>query len=338
MTTPIVAIMGDGQMGLFLAMALHERGASARLWGAFPEHIARLAANRNRPERLPEATISQDVLITADESEALRGAMIVISATPTQFLHDVWTRLGKHLEPGASIVSVSKGVEIGSLKRPSEVIADAIGSTDMIDRVCVLSGPTIATELAQRQPATMLASAKDQQLTTSVQELLTLPWLRIYTNDDPLGVELAGAVKNVIALAAGIADGLQLGYNAKSALLARGLAEMARLGTAMGASLDTFFGIAGLGDLATTCFCPHGRNRTCGERLGKGESLDAILASMTSVVEGVPTAKAVLALARKHGVEMPIAETVHEILFDGLPPRDAIAQLMERSPKPERIV
>jgi glycerol-3-phosphate dehydrogenase (NAD(P)+) len=332
-----VAIMGDGQMGLVLASALHERGARTRLWGAFPDRVASLNERREEPDRLPGLTVPSDVLITADEREAMSGAMIVISAVPTQYLADVWARIGKHLQNGAGIVSVSKGIEVGTLRRPSQVIADAIGTSCIIQRVCVLSGPTIATELAARQPATMLASATDDELATAVQELLTLSWLRIYTNDDPLGVELAGAVKNVIALAAGIADGMQLGYNAKSALLARGLAEMARLGTAMGASLDTFFGIAGLGDLATTCFCPHGRNRTCGERLGKGESLDAILASTNSVVEGVPTAKGVLALARKQHIEMPITQTVHDILFEGLAPRNAIAQLMERSPKPERI-
>lgn len=325
-------------MGLVLASALAQRGAEARLWGAFPENIATLARLREEPQRLPGLKIAQEVRITANEAEALDGADVAISAIPTQFLDAVWKRIGKHLAPGACVVSVSKGIEIGTLRRPSEIIANAIGTPNMIDRVCVLSGPTIATELAMRLPATMLASAADQQLTTTIQDLLTLPWLRIYTNDDPLGVELAGAVKNVIALAAGVADGLKLGYNTKSALLARGLAEMARLGTAMGASLDTFFGIAGLGDLATTCFCPDGRNRSCGERLGKGESLDSILKSMNSVVEGVPTAKALLEVAEKHDVEMPITQTVHAILFEGLSPRDAIAQLMERSPKPERIV
>ena len=332
-----VAIMGDGQMGLVMAMALHERGAAPRLWGAFPEHLAELEAHRDSPPRLPEARLDAGILITPDESTALRGAAVVISAIPTQYMRDVWTRIGKHIEPDAIIISVSKGIEIGTMLRPSEVIASAVHQPQQIDRICVLSGPTIATELAHRQPATMLASARDQSLTIRVQQLLTLPWLRIYTNDDPLGVELAGAVKNVIALAAGMADGLGLGYNAKSALLARGLAEMARLGSAMGASLDTFFGIAGLGDLATTCFCPHGRNRICGERLGKGEKLESILESMSSVVEGVPTAKAVVALARRHKVEMPIAEAVHRILFAGLSPRDALPQLMQRSPKQEKI-
>lgn len=324
-------------MGLMLTMALEEAGAAPRLWGAFPEHVARLDAHRDKPERLPEISIPADVLMTADEVQAMRGAPVVISAIPTQHLREVWRRIGPHLGSEAIVVSVSKGIEIDTMLRPSEVIAEAVGQRGLLDRICVLSGPTIATELAQRLPATMLASASDESLARAVQDLLTLPWLRIYTNDDPLGVELAGAMKNVIAIAAGIAEGMNLGYNATSALLARGIAEMARLGVAMGASPETFFGIAGLGDLATTCFCPHGRNRTCGERLGKGETLDAILASTSSVVEGVPTSKAVLALARKHGVEMPISDTVHQILFEGLPPSEAITQLMERSPKPERI-
>ncbi len=332
-----VAIIGDGQMGLVLAAALHEHGARPRLWGAFPEHLAELEKHRDRPPRLPDAKLDPSIRITADEQEALRGAPIVISAIPTQFLRETWTRIGRCLEPDAVIVSVSKGIEIGTLLRPSEVIAQAVGTAKLLDQICVLSGPTIAAELAQRQPATMLASAKCETLAHRVQELLTLPWLRIYTNDDPLGVELAGAVKNVIALAAGMADGLGLGYNAKSALLARGVAEMARLGKAMGASLDTFFGIAGIGDLATTCFCPEGRNRSCGERLGRGEKLEAVLKSMTSVVEGVPTAKAVLALAHRLSIDMPITQVVNRVLFDGLSPRDAIPQLMERSPKPERI-
>lgn len=324
-------------MGLVLACAVHEHGGEARLWGVFPERIAGLARSREEPDRLPCLRLPPEVKVTADEAQAMRDADVVISAIPTQYLHDVWTRIGTHLPDGVTIVSVSKGVEIGSLRRPSQVIADAIGTARSSERICVLSGPTIAGELARRLPAIMLASASDQRRAEEIQNLLTLPWLRIYTNEDPIGVELAGAVKNVIALAAGVADGLQLGYNAKSALLARGLAEMARLGLAMGASLDTFFGIAGLGDLATTCFCPEGRNRSCGERLGRGESLEAILGSMTSVVEGVPTTKAVLQMARTRGIEMPICETVHAILFEKMAPRDAISHLMERSAKQERI-
>jgi len=200
-----------------------------------------------------------------------------------------------------------------------------------------LSGPTIAAELAKRLPATMVAAADDITTAARVQELFGASWMRIYRLDDLVGVEIAGATKNVIALAAGMIDGLQLGFNAKSALLSRGLAEIARLGAAMGARVDTFFGVAGVGDLATTCFCPEGRNRTCGERLGRGETLDSILESTSSVVEGVATTRSVAQLAADRGVDMPITAAVQEVLFNKLSPRDAIPTLMTREPKAEKI-
>jgi glycerol-3-phosphate dehydrogenase (NAD(P)+) len=202
---------------------------------------------------------------------------------------------------------------------------------------CVLSGPTIATELVRRQPAVMVSSSSDETVATRMQELFDVPWLRIYTHGDPLGVELAGALKNVIAIAAGICDGMQLGDNAKSAMLARGLAEISRLGVAMGAELETFFGIAGVGDLATTCFSPHGRNRTCGERLGRGETVDTITETMGSVVEGVPTTKAVRLLAQEHGVEMPISNVMYSVLFEELSITDAIRVLMSRDLRAEQL-
>jgi len=190
--------------------------------------------------------------------------------------------------------------------------------------------------LARCLPATVCAASDVEDLARLVQQAFTTHWFRVYTNNDLLGVELAGAAKNVIAIAAGILDGLQAGNNAKSALLSRGLAEITRLGLAMGASKDTFFGIAGVGDLATTCFSPTGRNRTCGEQLGKGRKLDDVLAGMTSVVEGVPTTKAVLALAQKYRVEMPITQAVYQVLFEGLNPIEGISRLMSREPKAER--
>jgi glycerol-3-phosphate dehydrogenase (NAD(P)+) len=183
----------------------------------------------------------------------------------------------------------------------------------------------------------MVSSSSDDGVASTIQDLFDVPWLRIYTHGDPLGVELAGALKNVIAVAAGICDGMKLGDNAKSAMLARGLAEIARLGVAMGAQLETFFGIAGVGDLATTCFSPYGRNRTCGERLGKGEKLDEITSSMGSVVEGVPTTKAVKVLSEQYDVDMPIAATMHEVLFGGLEIQDAIVALMSRDLRAEQL-
>jgi glycerol-3-phosphate dehydrogenase (NAD(P)+) len=334
----LAAIVGDGQMGLVLADALTERGIPVRLWGPFPEDIQTLAATR-RSRRLPDFVLPGAVEVTADDSAALPGASWIINAIPTQFIRRVWQRVGGHAPAAAPVLCVSKGIENETLLRPTQVIADSLGepAESSTRSMCALSGPTVAAELARRLPAAMVAASEDAPLAREAQDLLDVPWLRIYRLDDAVGVELAGATKNVIALAAGMADGLGVGDNAKSALLARGLAEIARLGVALGAKVDTFFGIAGVGDLATTCFSPSGRNRTCGERLGRGESLEAILESTVSVVEGVATTRSVMALARRHEVEMPITAAVHAILFESLDPQAAIRALMQRERKAERI-
>ncbi len=328
-----IAIIGDGQMGLVLADALAGRGLQVSLWGPFEEAVDSLASTRQSP-RLPGFDVSDEILVSPDAAEVLDGANVAMNAIPTQFIRGVWERLSRHVPHGMPVASVAKGIELGTLLRPTQVIEQMLGGSSS---TCVLSGPTIATELARHQPAAMVASSDDHDLALAVQDLFDVPWLRVYTHGDPVGVELAGATKNVIAIAAGICDGMQLGDNAKSAMLARGLAEISRLGTAMGAALDTFFGIAGVGDLATTCFSPHGRNRTCGERLGRGEDLDSITESTGSVVEGVPTTKAVMELARRHQIEMPISEAVNDVLFSGLAIVDALERLMSRDLKAERL-
>ncbi|MCZ6734722.1 MAG: NAD(P)-dependent glycerol-3-phosphate dehydrogenase [Planctomycetota bacterium] len=337
--TEQVAIVGDGQMGLVLAGVLAERGVGVRLWGRSEERVGELAATRRSPRRLPGFVLPQAVEVTADHEALLAGASIIVSAIPTQFIRSAWKRLEPYIPTGAPVVSVSKGIENDTLLRPTQVIADATGDDpdDPSRPMCALSGPTIAAELADRLPATMVAASRDAAVARRVQELISTPWLRTYRHDDLIGVEIAGATKNVIALAAGMIDGLAVGYNAKSALLARGLAEIARLGAAMGAKVDTFFGVAGVGDLATTCFSPQGRNRSCGEQIGRGESLDSILSSTASVVEGVATTRSVVQLARARGVEMPITLAVYAILFDGLAPGDAIEALMRRERKAEVI-
>lgn len=331
-----VAVIGDGQMGIVLAMILDFGQAPVTLWGRSAEHIVNLQRHRMSERHLPGVRIPETITITANEDEALRDADLVVCAVPTQFIRPVFKRFAGRILPGVGVVSASKGIENGTLLRPTCVIAEVIG--DGADReYATLCGPTIAEELTHRLPATMVAACASHDFAVAVQALFTTPWMRIYTLTDLLGVELAGATKNVIAIAAGIVDGLQLGYNAKSALLARGLAEITRLGVAMGASAETFFGIAGVGDLATTCFSPVGRNRSCGEALGRGRSLAEYLHSTQSVVEGVATTQSVMALARQHQVEMPITEAVHAVLFEDLPPKQAIAMLMERESKPERI-
>jgi len=328
-----VAVIGDGQMGLVLADALQSRGLDVRLWGPFQEGVDQLRIDRTSP-RLPDFTLDQSVEVTADGEEALEGIDVAINAIPTQFIRAVWSGLERHLPDGVSVGCVAKGIELETHLLPTQIIEEAIGNNHA---TCVLSGPTIATELVRRQPAVLVSSSINQNVATQMQELFDVPWLRIYTHCDPLGVELAGALKNVIAIAAGICDGMQLGDNAKSAMLARGLAEISRLGVAMGATLETFFGIAGVGDLATTCFSPHGRNRTCGERLGMGEDLNTITETMGSVVEGVPTTRAVQALSKKYGVEMPISAAMYSVLFENLSIEDAIGTLMTRDVRAEEL-
>ncbi|MCC6681560.1 MAG: NAD(P)-dependent glycerol-3-phosphate dehydrogenase [Phycisphaeraceae bacterium] len=337
-----IAIIGDGSMATVLAMLLDSRGFAVTIWGAFPDYIDALIQTRENRRYLPGYRLPQAIRFTADPAAVFDGADLIVSAIPTQFIRPTWTKLAEHLPQGVGIVSVAKGIETDTLLRPTQVIADVIaGTADDPDRaarpLASMCGPSVAHELARCLPATVCAACDDETFAQRVQEMFTTQWFRVYTHDDLLGVELAGATKNVIALAAGIIDGLQAGNNAKSALLSRGLAEITRLGVAMGASAQTFFGLTGVGDLATTCFSPTGRNRTCGEQLGKGRKLDDVLAGIPGVVEGVPTTKAVVRLAQKYRVEMPITEAVNAVLFESMDPIEAIGRLMSRRMKSERI-
>lgn len=308
------------------------------LWGHAEEEAGVLSQTR-RSDRLAEYELPARVRVAMSDREALEHAGLIVCAVPVQFIRETFQRLRPHVPRGAGIVSVSKGIENETLLRPTQVIADVLqDDPDASPRhLGVLSGPTIAAELVRCLPAAMVSAGDDERFTRRVQHLFSTQWLRVYTHPDLLGVELAGAMKNVIAIAAGVLDGLKVGYNAKSALLARGLAEITRLGVAMGASSETFFGIAGVGDLATTCFSPEGRNRSCGEALGRGESLKAYLKRTRSVVEGVATTRSVVDLAQKYKVEMPITSAVHGVLFDGVDPIEAIGRLMTRELKRERV-
>ncbi len=340
-----ITIIGDGSMATVCALLLESRGLDVTMWGFNAEYVAKLIQTRDNTRYLPGYRLPQRIALTADDAAAFDGAQLIVNAIPTQFVRSAWTRLaaGGGVQPGVPIVSVAKGIEQDTLLRPTQIIADALtqGGVDTLDGpprpVAALSGPSVADELARCLPATVCAAADDEELARAVQHTFTTHWFRVYTNTDLLGVELAGATKNVIALAAGILDGLQAGNNAKSALLSRGLAEITRLGVAMGARAETFFGLTGVGDLATTCFSPTGRNRTCGEQLGKGRKLDDVLKSIPGVVEGVPTTKAVVQLADRYKVEMPITAAVNHVLFEGLDPLEAIGRLMSRQLKPERV-
>jgi len=337
-----VSIVGDGSMATVCALLLDGKGVQVTMWGAFAAHIEGLIQTRRNTKYLPATPIPESISLTANDATALQEADLIVSAVPVQFMRPVWTRLAAHTPAGVPIASVSKGIENDTLLRPTQIIADVLGQAvddpDGSPRpMGAISGPSVAEELSRNLPATVCAASDDEAFCKALQATFTTDWFRVYTNNDMLGVELAGATKNVIALAAGILDGLQAGINAKSALLARGLAEITRLGVAMGARPDTFFGIAGVGDLATTCFSPTGRNRSCGEELGKGRKVDDVLATMKGVVEGVPTTRSVVELAEKHRVEMPITQAVYRVLFDGLDPLEAIGQLMTREAKHERV-
>lgn len=337
-------MLGDGQMGLVCAALLAEQippeglPHTVTLWGNNPDESSLLEQSR-RSARLEGFQLPRSVRVTADPGRALDGADAIVSAIPTQYLRGVWERLAPHTPREAGVISVAKGIENATLLRPSQVILETLGNSaaQTPPRIAALSGPTIAAELARRLPATMVAASGDPDFAATVQRLFTCGWLRVYTNTDLTGVELAGATKNVIAIAAGILDGLHAGHNAKSALLARGLAEITRLGAAMGARQETFFGVAGVGDLATSCFSPEGRNRSLGEALGRGETLDRYLARTRSVVEGVATTRSVVDLASRLGVDMPIAASVHAVLFEGMDPIRGITTLMSREPKAERV-
>ncbi len=348
-----VTTVGDGAMATVCSQIIAGKaspGAAVEvvIWGRDGARLSVMEAERENKRYLPGMKLAANVRFDADPRGAFAGASLILCAVPTQYMRAALGQLKAHIPAGVPILSVAKGIEIETLRRPSEIILDVLGERP----VAALSGPNIAGELARKLPATMVVAAEssvagstaaglasgrgaDETLARQVQELFTTSFLRVYRNDDLLGVELAGALKNVIAIAAGILDGMRAGNNAKAALLTRGLVEITRLGVILGAQAETFAGLAGLGDLVTTCFSPEGRNRTFGERIGRGESLERVLESMVGVVEGMPTCKSVVAIARRWGVEMPICEGLHAVLFEGRDPQSQLADLMSRELKRE---
>ena len=337
---PVAAILGLGQMALACAGMLIDAGVASdvRMWGHTEAEADELIQTR-RSSKLPGFVLPETVRVAHDPGAVLPGADLLVSAVPVQATRGAWAAVRDSVPGRAGVVSVAKGIESATIRRPTQIIAGALADDpDAPARpMGCLSGPTIAAELARCLPATMVAASEDEAFAAMVQRCFSTSYMRIYTHRDLLGVELAGATKNVIAIAAGILDGLQAGANAKSALLARGLAEIARLGAAMGASPETFFGIAGVGDLATTCFSPEGRNRQCGEALGRGTPLGEHLARTGHVVEGVATTGSVVALAAKYRVDMPITGAVHAVLEENTDPVTAIAGLMNRELKDEHV-
>jgi glycerol-3-phosphate dehydrogenase (NAD(P)+) len=318
-------------MGTALALLFGKASADVRLWCRDSGHAEQFARTRFNERHLPGIRVPGSAKITAVAAQAVHGADLIVAAVPTSHLRATLAKLAPELPPGVPVLSVVKGIEYGTFARPSQIILEELGPRC----VSVLSGPSHAEELARGLPASVVVSGTDDSLNCRIRDDLSHEAFRVYTSSDALGVELAGALKNIVGIAAGICDGLGSGDNAKAALLTRGLVEVARLGIDLGARLETFYGLAGVGDVVTTCYSPYGRNRAVGERIGRGETLERVLGEMVNVAEGVPTTRSVHFLALERGVEMPITSQLYQILFEGKPPRSAVAELMVRVPKVE---
>jgi len=327
-----VCIIGDGGWGTALSIEVFKKGLKVSMWGVFEDYIETLSKSRENIKFLKGVKIPGEIEITPSLEIALEGADTVILAVPSKYLRSVLQQLKKFGLEKTLLISAAKGIESDTLLRMSEVIEDVLGKDK---RIAAISGPSIAVEVAKEMPTAIVASSREPALAKKVQEILTGQRLRVYTSDDLIGVELGGALKNIIAIAAGISDSLGFGTNTKSAILTRGLAEITRLGVAMGARPVTFSGVSGIGDLITTCISPYSRNRWFGEMLGKGRKVKEIVAETEMVVEGVTTAKSAYQLSQKFGVDMPITREIYNVIYNEKSPRDVVKDLMLRSPKPE---
>jgi len=326
-------VVGAGAWGTALGMVLAGEGHDVTIW-SYEEDVA-ASINAGRGNRyLAGVELPSNMRADTDLRSALAGAGLVVSAAPSQFVRRVMAEAAPALPADALLVSASKGIELGTLLRMDEVLTEVLPSPVM-DRFCVLSGPSFAAEVARGAPTAVVVASRSEEARVQVRDAFMTPTFRVYTGTDVIGVELGGALKNVVALAAGATAGLGYGHNTLAALITRGLAEMTRLGVAAGAEKATFYGLAGVGDLVLTCTGSLSRNRTVGYRLGQGESLQDILSDMTAVAEGVKAAEAVRELARRYGVEMPITEQMYAIVHEGKSPSDALRALMSREPKAE---
>jgi glycerol-3-phosphate dehydrogenase (NAD(P)+) len=327
-----IAVMGAGSWGTAFSLVLSDAGNRVTMWARRPELAEAISHEHRNVDYLPDVELSTTIRAVSDAQEAMAGAQFVVLAVPSQSLR---ANLGTwHLPDDAVVVSLAKGIELGTGMRMSEVIAE-VGQVPP-ERIAVVSGPNLAREIALRQPSASVVASVSEQTAEALQVACHTPRFRAYTNTDVVGCELGGATKNVIALAVGMAQGLGLGDNSTASVITRGLAEITRLGVALGAHPYTFSGLAGLGDLVATCSSPLSRNRTFGEELGRGRTVAEISASTRQVAEGVKSCASIQALAAARGVEMPIVEAVAAVIAGQLSPRDMIDALMSRSAKPER--
>lgn len=328
-----IGVIGSGTWGTALAVLLTGNGHEVELWSAVPAEVEALTATRRHPN-LGDTPIPEKIRVTGDLEQAMKDKELLVLSVPSVYVRETAHRMAPFLKEGQVITNVAKGIEDTTLKNLSEIIEEELPAA----RVTVLSGPSHAEEVSRGLPTTCVAGAHRRQDAELVQNLFMSPVFRVYTSPDMLGIELGGALKNVIALAAGIADGLGCGDNTKAALITRGIAEITRLGTAMGGSPETFSGLTGIGDLIVTCASMHSRNRRAGILIGKGYTMDEAMKEVKMVVEGVYSARAARALSKKYQVSMPIVEQVNEVLFDGKPVKDALYDLMLRDRRAENAL
>ncbi len=327
-----ISIIGDGGWGTALSVALSAKEPEITLWGFFKDYIESAAKTRENVKFLKGVKIPRNVNMTASLDSAINGSDVVILAIPSKYLRSVLAEVKKTAADGKVYISATKGIESDTLMRMSEVVADVLGKDA---KIAAVSGPSIAIEVAKGLPTTLVAASEDAVLAAKTRDALMCATLRVYTTTDVTGVELGGSLKNIIAIAAGISDCLGFGTNTKAAILTRGLAEITRLGVAMGARQETFAGLSGIGDLITTCISSYSRNRWFGEMLGSGKSAKDIVDQTEMVVEGVTTAKSAYELSKKYNVDMPITREVYEIIYNGKSPNDVVKDLMLRAAKPE---
>ncbi len=328
-----VGVIGSGAWGTTLALLLANKGTETTLWEHRPERAVEIQQQRENTLFLPGFRFPNTLYVTSNLKEAVEGKDALLLVTPSQRMRENVRLLATYVSKETILVSASKGIEINSLKRMTEVICEELPNASK--RVAALSGPNLSREVAEGKPAAAVVAAHDQEVAVHARTLLTTSNYRVYTADDVVGVELGGALKNIIAIGAGLNDGMNMGENAKAAFITRGLAELSRLGLAAGAHPMTFAGLAGIGDLIVTCASPLSRNQQLGRRLAAGQKLEYILSSTHSVVEGIYTTKAALKLAERYNVEMPITYQLSLVLFEGLDPYNAVSELMMRDPKHE---
>lgn len=333
-----VTVIGAGSFGTALAMVLDQAGNNVQIWAREAEIANRINEDHVNPSYLNDIKLSESIVAYNDIEQCLRSQDMVVFATPSHTLREVAAKVKPCLDGHEILVTVAKGIENDTFKTMSQVLIEVMDGLTFEDNIGVLYGPSHAEEVGKLKPTTVVAAAYSTRTAKTIQETFLTPMFRVYVNNDVIGVEIGGSVKNIMAIAAGIVDGAELGDNAKAALITRGLHEMKRMGQMLGAHSDTFSGLTGMGDLIVTCTSSHSRNRSVGYRIGKGEKLDDIINSMNMVAEGVKTTKSVRDWAEKNNVEMPITQAVYSVLFENMDPRDALYKLMTRDPKDEIVM